>query len=99
MWGSSKGLVFNVTSGFSSPLPCRGRGEMEVGESMEAKMTGNSEIKEAKEGPSRERNTCWAWKLPESSSLLSLQGGAKEEAAEIDAGSSVPAQMPRCTDA
>lgn len=40
----------------------------QVGESRGAKVTGHSEIEEAKEGPSRERSKNWTWNLPEISS-------------------------------
>lgn len=38
---------------------------MEVGKSREAKVTGDSEIEEAKEGPCGEKSMSWNWSLSE----------------------------------
>lgn len=36
-----------------------------MGENRKAKVPGGTEVKEVKDGPYRERGTCWAWHLPE----------------------------------
>lgn len=54
-----------VSWGVSCPPSHRGVGEMEVGKSREAKVTGDSEIEEAKEGPCGEKSKSWNWSLSE----------------------------------